>query len=929
MNHIGVRRKLTLVGAALLLAVVGVLVFAPVASAQGIGFGQGQMAGEVTTESVILQSRLTVNGDPLVGTPGVAQFEVSTNPGFTGSFLIPDPPISVGAATDYIIKKKVTGLNPGTRYYYRLKYGVSDPSENTAPTCTFKTLDSPNVAQETSFVVITGMNYFKFHYVVEGPPDKHLGYPGLETISGMNPDFVVATGDNVYYDAWPVPKTTQAELREEWHMQFIQPRFLDLFSHVPFYWMKDDHDFRYDDADNGCLGEPPSPQLGINTFLEQVPVVDPDETSPITYRTYRINELVQIWLLEGRDYRSENMMDPADPNKTIWGDTQEAWLKQTLLASDAEYKFLISPTPMIGPDDLLKPWATPCQDEYRRDNHTNPLGFKGERDAFFTWLEDNGFLQQNFYILCGDRHWKYYSISPEGFEEYSSGAICDANSRVGIAPGDPNGNDPDGLITQPYIDAEATGGFLKVTVTPGDGGSPNTCEFVFYDENGLQLYPPVPYPDLEVHGVSQEWIEEGVSYNVTFRVCNDGDAGASASVAGVYIDGSLEDEVNIEALPDNCTGIRTSGPYTVSGESDTVMVCADIYDTVGESYEDNNCRTARACLNDVASGWATVVPAIDGVFNTTPGEWADAEQYTAGTATIYLKNDSKDLYMAAVVPDATNELWVSGPNPDLADVMFVLFDDQPGGGHDHVLTDNSEDGMWMMPGIGGGPPSSDYSDIHWSSQCPNGFPMFSEICPDGTQNGTGMWAYGAEQYVYEFQKPLNSGDPADMHQSTGQTVGMAMLFLNVTPFELSQCPPGVAGHLTDANYFGNLELAGSPQPDGDGGGCFIATAAYGSYLDSHVETLRDFRDSYMLTNPVGSALVSAYYDISPPLAEFIDEHPTLKPIVRVGLMPAVALSTVAVNTTLAEKIAMVSGLALVSLALGIWLRRRAFRKMTC
>ena len=103
---------------------------------------------------------------------------------------------------------------------------------------------------------------------------------------------------------------------------------------------------------------------------------------------------------------------------------------------------------------------------------------------------------------------------------------------------------------------------------------------------------------------------------------------------------------------------------------------------------------------------------------------------------------------------------------------------------------------------------------------------------------------------------------------------------------------------------------------------FIATAAYGSYLDSHVETLRDFRDQYLVTNPVGSGLISLYYKLSPPLAEFIDDHPALKPIVRAALMPAVAMSAVAVSTTLAEKLAIVGVILLVSAWVVVWGRHR-------
>ena len=107
-----------------------------------------------------------------------------------------------------------------------------------------------------------------------------------------------------------------------------------------------------------------------------------------------------------------------------------------------------------------------------------------------------------------------------------------------------------------------------------------------------------------------------------------------------------------------------------------------------------------------------------------------------------------------------------------------------------------------------------------------------------------------------------------------------------------------------------------------GAGCFIATAAYGTPMADEIQILRDFRDEYLLTNPVGSTLVDIYYRVSPPIAEFITEHPSLKPIVRAGLVPAVAMSTVAVNTTPAEKAAMVGLLVLLSVALAIWASRR-------
>lgn len=97
----------------------------------------------------------------------------------------------------------------------------------------------------------------------------------------------------------------------------------------------------------------------------------------------------------------------------------------------------------------------------------------------------------------------------------------------------------------------------------------------------------------------------------------------------------------------------------------------------------------------------------------------------------------------------------------------------------------------------------------------------------------------------------------------------------------------------------------------DGKNCFIATAAYGSGEASDVELLRKFRNQYLLSWSGGQSFVRFYYQVSPPIANFIAEHESLKLIVRTVLKPFVLLAELMLWGGLAALFALITLSALL------------------
>lgn len=120
--------------------------------------------------------------------------------------------------------------------------------------------------------------------------------------------------------------------------------------------------------------------------------------------------------------------------------------------------------------------------------------------------------------------------------------------------------------------------------------------------------------------------------------------------------------------------------------------------------------------------------------------------------------------------------------------------------------------------------------------------------------------------------------------SATDTDPLALRDSNITPGIIDDpIVVGTAGSTTTTDGTSIAPSSGG----GGGGGCFIATAAYGSYLDPHVMVLRHFRDDVLLQNELGTAFVKFYYKHSPPIADFIAHHDTLRMLLRFALTPVI------------------------------------------
>ncbi|MDC0070175.1 hypothetical protein OAJ36_02540, partial [Nitrosopumilus sp.] len=133
---------------------------------------------------------------------------------------------------------------------------------------------------------------------------------------------------------------------------------------------------------------------------------------------------------------------------------------------------------------------------------------------------------------------------------------------------------------------------------------------------------------------------------------------------------------------------------------------------------------------------------------------------------------------------------------------------------------------------------------------------------------------------------------------------------------------GICGPGTLLNPDGVCSVVVEQPEEKEGGGCLIATAAYGSELAPQVQMLREIRDNQLMNTESGSAFMitfnEAYYSFSPYIADLERESPVFKEIVKAGLTPM--LSTLSImESAETESEVLVLGLSVIALNLGMYI----------
>lgn len=324
---------------------------------------------------------------------------------------------------DLVAHLRLDGLTPAARYAYRVHQGA------TTVTGAFPTAPEPGTPARVRFLWSGDLGGGGQCRPVDG------GYRIFRTMLRHAADFLVFAGDTVYADlpcrgrgvtpGAGFVATTLPQFRARHRHNRADEAFQAFLRRTPVYAVWDDHEVR-----NNFAGptEPLTP-VGLRAFLDYWPVAAPDDEPTRLYRRFRWGSLLELFVLDTRQYRSDNA-EADGPGKTMLGPAQRRWLVDAVGGSSARWKVVVSSVPLsipVGPPSARDSWSSASVFGLPQEG----AGFATERDAILRNLRELGV--RNLVFLAADVHHaeliRHHPWLDFSFHEFVAGPLAAGTGR--------------------------------------------------------------------------------------------------------------------------------------------------------------------------------------------------------------------------------------------------------------------------------------------------------------------------------------------------------------------------------------------------------------------------------------------------------------------------------------------------------------------
>ncbi|WP_018255784.1 alkaline phosphatase D family protein [Salinispora mooreana] len=373
-NSLDRRTLLRIVGASAGTAVLASATLAGPAGATGSVFRHGVASGDPLPDGILLWTRLTPTEESQpgsgVGPEVTVTWQVAADPDF--ATLAAQGTVATGPARDHTVKVAVNGLTPATTYWFR--FGYADAWSPTGRTMTAPAADAD--IDRIRLGVVSCSNWEAGYFAAY----RHLAERGDLNLVVHLGDYLYeygtgefAAGGTVVRSVRPGHETlTLQDYRVRHALYKSDPDLQTLHASVPWAITWDDHEVANDQWSGGAENHTPGAEGSFTdrmaaarqAYAEWMPVRTGADGA--IYRRLRFGRLADLSMLDLRTYRSEQASGLAvdDPERTITGEAQMAWLKAGLATSDAQWKLVGNPVMIsrldVGalPSWLLGPLGT-------------------------------------------------------------------------------------------------------------------------------------------------------------------------------------------------------------------------------------------------------------------------------------------------------------------------------------------------------------------------------------------------------------------------------------------------------------------------------------------------------------------------------------------------------------------------------------------